>query len=170
MLFTLAQTDTLRVYINVPQSYAHLVKPGMEVTVTQSELRGQAFKGKVTHTAASIDPTTRTMQVEVQLPNREGTLLPGAYVQVTLPLQASGAVTVATNALVFRNEGVRVATVDSTGRVSLRPITLGRNFGQTVEVLDGVSAKDQLVLNPPDSLAEGDQVRVATAPAAKGDK
>jgi multidrug efflux pump subunit AcrA (membrane-fusion protein) len=88
-------------------------------------------------------------------------LLPGALVQVALPLQASKALTIPTNALLFRGEGMRVAVVDAGGRVKLRPLHLGRNYGQSVEVLDGLAVTDQLVLNPSDSLAEGDQVTIA---------
>jgi RND family efflux transporter MFP subunit len=157
-LFTLSQTDPLRVYVNVPQSYAQLVKPGQAVVVTQGELRGQKFQGTVARTAASIDTSTRTMQVEVSLPNREGVLLPGAYVQVALPLLASKSLLLPTNALLFRAEGARVAVVDAAGRVKLRAVTLGRNYGENVEVVDGIAATDRLVLNPPDSLADGDQV------------
>ena len=165
-LFMLTQTDPLRVYINVPQSYAQLIKPGQEVSVTQAELLGQTFHGKVARTSASIDAATRTMQIEVSLPNRDGALLPGAYVQVSLPLQSSKALTISTNALLFRGEGMRVAVVDSASRVRLRPIKIGRNYGETVEVLDGVVGSDQLVLNPSDSLAEGDQVAIAPASSA----
>ena len=106
------------------------------------------------------------MQIEVSLPNRDGALLPGAYVQVSLPLQSSKALTIPTNALLFRGEGIRVAVVDAAGRIHLRPIKIGRNYGETVEVLDGVVGSDQLVLNPSDSLAEGDQVAIAPAPSA----
>ncbi|WP_454726625.1 MULTISPECIES: efflux RND transporter periplasmic adaptor subunit [Cupriavidus] len=164
-LFLLSQTDPLRVYVNVPQSYANLVKPGQEVVVTQSELRGQAFKGEVARTAASIDTTTRTMQVEVNLPNREGALLPGAYVTVSLPLKNSQALLAPSNALLFRGEGTRVAVVDTQGKVTLRPVSLGRYYGTTVEVLDGIGLQDRLVLNPSDSIATGD--RVALAPVAQ---
>jgi RND family efflux transporter MFP subunit len=165
-LFTLSQTDPLRVYVNVPQSYAQLVKAGQPVVVTQGELRGQSFKGTVARTAASIDTGTRTMQVEIALPNPDGTLLPGAYVQVALPLSASQAMLVPTNALLFRAEGARVAVVDGNGRVTLKAVTLGRNYGETVEVLDGLAADQRLVLNPSDSLTDGDQVAVAAAASA----
>jgi RND family efflux transporter MFP subunit len=160
-LFLLAQTDPLRVYVSVPQTYSQLIKPGQKVVVTQAELRGRTFEGEVARTAASIDTTTRTMQIEVALPNRDGTLLPGAYVQVALPLAASNALTIPTTALLIRGEGIRVAVVDAQGRVHLRPIRIGRNYGERVEVLDGVSGTEQLVLNPSDSLAEGDQVTIA---------
>jgi RND family efflux transporter MFP subunit len=149
--------------VNVPQSYAQLVKPGQPVVVTQGELRGQSFKGTVARTAASIDTNTRTMQVEIALPNKEGTLMPGAYVQVSLPLQATQSLLVPTNALLFRGEGSRVALVDKAGKVKLRAVTLGRNYGESVEVIDGVTRTDVLVLNPSDSLADGDEVAVAPA-------
>jgi RND family efflux transporter MFP subunit len=157
-LFLLAQTDPLRVYVNVPQSYAQLVKRGQQVTVTQPELRGQDFRGEIVRTAASIDATTRTMQVEVTLANRDGVLLPGAFVQVSLPLQGGGALTVPTNVLLFRPEGPRIAAVGADGKVILRAVKIGRNYGEAIEVLDGISGTDQIVLNPPDSLNDGDAV------------
>jgi len=160
-LFQLAQTDPLRVYINVPQSYAQMVKAGQQVVVTQAELRGQTFQGEVARTSGAIDTTTRMMQVEVSLPNRDGILLPGAYVQVSLPLAASQTLTVPGNALIFRAEGTRVAVVDGEGKVKLRPVTLGRYLGEAVEVVDGLAATDRVVLNPPDSLADGDAVSIA---------
>ena len=169
-LFMLAQTDPLRVYINVPQAYAQLVKTGQPVIVTQAELRGQSFKGEVARTSGSIDATTRMMQVEVSLPNHDGALLPGAYVQVSLPLAAARTLTVPANALLFRAEGTRIAVVDAQGRIGLRAVTLGRNYGENVEVIDGLGNNDRMVLNPSDSLAEGDIVTVAPdapAPAAK---
>ena len=169
-LFVLAQTDPLRVYINVPQAYAQLVKAGQPVVVTQAELRGQKFSGQVARTAGAIDTTTRMMQVEVSLPNRDGALLPGAYVQVELPLAASGTITVPANALLFRAEGTRVAVVDAKGRVGLRPVTLGRNYGENVEVVDGLAGTDRMVLNPSDSLADGDMVAVAPDAPADGAK
>jgi RND family efflux transporter MFP subunit len=166
-MFVLSQTDPLRIYVNVPQAYAQSVKPGQKVTVTQSELQGRAFQGQVARTSGAIDPATRTMQIEVTLPNRDGVLMPGAYVQVQFPLQGGQAMTVPTNALLIRGEGVRVAVVDPQKQVRLRPVKIGRNFGPNVEVLDGLAATDEVVLNPPDSLSDGDQVAVATPPAQK---
>lgn len=163
VLFTLTQTDPLRVYIYVPQAYSQLVKPGQEVSITQAELRGRIFRGTVARTAGSIDAATRTMQVEIQLPNRDGLLLPGAYVQAALPLAASKALVIPANTLMIRSEGTLVAVVGADGRIKLKLIKVGRNYGQTVEVIDGVSATDQLVLNPSDSLGEGDTVTVVPA-------
>jgi RND family efflux transporter MFP subunit len=167
VLFQLAQTDPLRVYVNVPQAYAQLVKPGQKVQVTQAELRGRAFAGEVARTSASIDAASRTMQVEVALPNRDGALLPGAYVQVSLPLPSNSTLSVPTNALLFRPEGTRVAAVDAQSRVHLKAVNLGRNLGDAVEVLEGVAPTDRLVLNPADSLADGDTVAVAPTTDAR---
>lgn len=162
VLFTLAQTDPLLIFVNVPQSNAQLVKIGQKVEVTQTELRGQRFVGQVVRTAASIDAATRTMQVEVSLLNHDGTLLPGAYVQVALPLEAGGSLRAPTNTLLVRGSGTLVAVVDGDGRVSLRHISVGRNYGVDFEVVDGITAKDQLVLNPPDSLTDG-QIVIPTS-------
>ena len=166
-LFLLSQTDPLRVYISVPQSYANLVKTGQTVDVTQAELRNQQFKGQVTRTSGSIDASTRTMQVEVSLANRDGALLPGAYVQVALPLTASASLSIPSNTLLFRGEGTRVAVIDAQGKVTLHAVTLGRNSGTTVEVTSGLQATDRLVLNPPDSLVDGDVVTTRQPTTAK---
>ena len=165
-LFTLTQIDSLRVFVDVPQAYAHLVKIGQEVSVTQSELRGREFRGRVERTGASLDPNTRTMQIEVALANRDNALLPGAYVQVSLPLEAGKETVIPTGTLMFRSEGLRVASVDAAGKVKLLPIKVGRNFGQTIEVLDGIRGDERLVLNPSDSLGDGDTVIVGTADKA----
>jgi len=167
-LFLLSQTDPLRIYVHVPQAYAQLVRSGQPVSVSQPELAGRRFEGKIERTAASIDAATRTMQIEVGLPNRDNALLPGAYVLVTLPVAAGSGLTMSANALMFRGSGTQVATVDQAGRVHLKPVRIGRNYGQTVEVLEGIGASDRLVLNPPDALAENDQVEIAPdAPVTK---
>jgi RND family efflux transporter MFP subunit len=158
LLFTLAQTDPLRVYVSLPQAYAQLVKPGQPVVVTQAELRGQRFSGQVVRTSASIDSATRTMQLEVALPNHDGSLLPGAYVKVELTLPASQSLLAPTNTLLFRAEGTLVALVDGKGQVRLRRVSVGRNYGADFEVLDGITEADRMVLNPPDWLAEGQTV------------
>ena len=155
--------DPLRIYVNVPQSYAQLVKPGQKVVVSQAELRGKTFAGEVVRTAGSIDSATRTMQVEIGLANRDGALMPGAYVQVSLPLAATPGLVVPTNVLLFRGEGTRVAVVDAASKVSLRAVTLGRNLGEAIEVVDGIGPRDRLVVNPSDSLADGDVVAVNAA-------
>jgi RND family efflux transporter MFP subunit len=167
-LFVLTQTDPLRIYVNVPQSYAQVVKSGQAVKISQPELAGRSFEGKIARTAASIDAATRTMQVEIGLSNPDNALLPGAYVLVSLPVAAGSTLTMSTNALLLRSSGPQVAVVDQNRRVHLKPVKIGRNYGQTVEVLEGVGPNDRLVQNPADSLAENDQVEFAPdAPAAQ---
>jgi len=168
-LFTLAQTDPLRVYVYVPQTYAGLVRVGQSIAVTQSEMPGVRFQGSVSRTAGAIDTLTRTLQVEVSLPNRDGRLLPGSYVQLELPVGSSTALLAPSNCLLFRPEGPRVAAVDAEGHVHLQPVTIGRDFGQSVELLSGIHIGDELILNPADSLAEGDVVSVQM-PAVPKDK
>lgn len=166
-LFLLAQTDPLRVYINLPQAYSQLVRTGQPATVTQAELQGRSFQGQVVRTAASIDSANRTMQVEIALPNKDGALLPGAFVQVALALAPSQAMAIPSNALLFRGEGTRVAIVGAGGVIRLQTVKVGRNYGDSVEVLEGLTGSEKLVLNPSDSLADGDKVKVAAdaAPA-----
>jgi RND family efflux transporter MFP subunit len=160
-LFMLSQTDPLRVYVNVPQAYAQLVKTGQQVVVTQAELRGQRFLGQVARTSASIDAATRTLQLEVALPNHADLLLPGAYVQVALPLRASQSLLAPTNTLLFRGEGTMVAVADAQGHVTLHRVNVGRNYGTDFEVLDGITETDRLVLNPPDWLSDGQTLVLA---------
>ncbi len=159
-LFLLSQTDPLRVYVNVPQAYAQLVHQGQPAVVTQAEVRGRTFPAQVARTSGAIDTATRTMQVEIALPNRDGALLPGAFVNVELAAAPSGVLTVPANALLFRGEGVLVARVDAEGTVRLIPVRLGRNYGDSVEVLQGLQGGERLVLNPSDSIAAGDKVQV----------
>lgn len=164
-LFVLAQTDPLRVVVNVPQAYAPQVKSGMAAVVTQAELPGRRFAGRVARSAGAIDVATRTLAVEIGLPNQDGALLPGAFVQVALPLGNAGALLAPTGTLIVRGEGTLVAAVDAAGKVSLRRVKVGRNLGERFEVLDGVAEGERLVLNPPDSIADAQVVAIAP-PAA----
>jgi len=168
-LFAVAQVDPLRLYVYVPQMYARQIKIGDAVTVTLAERVGQQFRGTIARTARAIDAATRTMQVEIQVPNPTGALIAGSYVQVTLPINVDAkALVVPTNVLLFRPEGTRVALVDSGGRVHLTSVKLGTDFGTSVEVLSGLDASDRIVLNPADSLADGDVVTLP-APSPKGE-
>jgi RND family efflux transporter MFP subunit len=163
-LFAVAQVDPLRLYVYVPQSYAQQIKVGDGVTVTLAERAGQQFRGSIARTAGAIDTATRTMQVEIQVPNPTGALIAGSYVQVSLPVNVDKeALVVPTNVLLFRPEGTHVALVDSAGRVHLALVKLGTDFGTRVEVLQGLSAADRIVLNPADSLADGDVVTLAAS-------
>jgi RND family efflux transporter MFP subunit len=158
-LFTIAQIDPLRLYVFVPQVYASQVKIGDEVTVSMAEHQGGEYKGLVARTSRAIDTVTRTMQVEIRVPNPNDALLAGAYVQATLPIKQDGsALIVPTNVLLFRPDGPRVATVDGGGKVRLSTVKLGTDFGSSVAVLSGLKADDRIVLNPADSLSDGDIV------------
>lgn len=164
-LFAVAKVDPLRLYVYVPQVYAHQIEIGSPVTVTLAERVGEEYQGVIARTARAIDTVTRTMQVEIRVPNPKGSLIAGSYVQVTLPINVDAqALVVPTNVLLFRPEGTRVALVDSSGRVHLASVKLGTDFGTRVEILSGLGANDRIVLNPADSLADGD---VVTLPAAQ---
>lgn len=164
-LFRIAAVGRLRAYVDVPQSYAGDMRPGTQASLQFPDKPGRLFPASVTRTASAINPASRTLQVELDIDNKDGALFPGAFVQVhfKLPPQGHG-VQVPANALVFRAAGTQVAKVDARGRVSLVPVTLGRDFGTTLEILTGVSANDRIVLNPPGVLANGDVVRVVEAP------
>jgi multidrug efflux system membrane fusion protein len=165
-LFDLARVDPLRVYTSVPQAYAPFIKVGAKTIVTMQEFPGQKFVGKVVRTAEAIDPATRTLLTEVDVPNKDGRLLPGSFGEVHFAVGSGvNKVTVPVNAMLFRAEGPRVAVVDSGGKVQLRPINIGRDYGATLEVLGGVSPTDQVVINPADSLDDGQRVNVAQPPA-----
>lgn len=161
-LFDVAKVDPLRVYVSVPQNYAPAIKNGMDAWVTLQELPGEKFKGTVARTAESIDPTTRTLLTEVDVPNRDGRLLPGSFGEVhfTTSINAQK-LTIPVNAMLFRQEGPRVAVVDSNGKVHLRAITIGKDYGTTLEILGGLEVGDRVIVNPADSIEEGQQVNVA---------
>jgi RND family efflux transporter MFP subunit len=164
-LFAVAQVDPLRLYVFVPQVYAHQIKIGDAVTVTLAERVGEQYRGSVARTARAIDTATRTMQVEIRVPNPNNALITGSYVQVTLPINVDAkALVVPTNVLLFRPEGTRIALVDAGGRVHLTLVKLGTDFGDSVEVLSGLDAGDRIVLNPADSLADGDVVTLSAPP------
>ncbi len=161
-LFDLARVDPLRVYTSVPQAYAPYIKVGSNTAVTLQEFPGQKFIGKVARTAEAIDPNTRTLLTEVDVPNKDGRLLPGSFGEVHFAVGSDvNKVTVPVNAMLFRAEGPRLAVVSSDNKVQLRPINIGRDYGATLEILGGVSPGDRIVINPPDSLEEGQQVNVA---------
>jgi membrane fusion protein, multidrug efflux system len=161
-LFDIAKVDPLRVYVSVPQNYAPAIKVGMLAWVTLQERPGEKFTGTVARTAEAIDPTTRTLLTEVDVPNRDGRLLPGSFGEVHFrPGIDVQKLTIPVNAMLFRQEGPRVAIVGSDGKVHLRPITIGKDYGATLEILGGVEAGDRVIVNPADSIEEGQQVNVA---------
>jgi len=169
-LFHLAQTDPIRVFVQVPEASAPAIHPGLAASLELVQFPGQSFAGSVVRTSGSIDPATRTLLTEVDVPNHDGRLLPGGYAQVHVKVSAgSTRLQVPINTMLFRAEGVRVAVVDDKERVHLRPIEIGRDYGTSIEVLSGLSAADWVVLNPPDSLDENQLVHAQrSSPATTG--
>jgi len=162
-LFILARVDPVRVFANVPQAYSPAIKNGMQAYITLQELPGQKFSGTVARTAEAIDPATRTLLTEVDVPNKNGRLLRGSFGEVHFsPKINAEKVTVPVNAMLFRQEGTRLAVVGTDNRVHLRPITIGRDYGATIEVLGGVDLGERIIINPADSLEDGQTVNVAS--------
>jgi RND family efflux transporter MFP subunit len=169
-LFSLAQTDPIRVYVNVPESAAPSIHAGLPAHLDLTQFPGRKFLGKVVRTAEAIDPVSRTLLTEVDVPNKTGELLPGGYAQVHLDVQITGdRLQVPVNALLFRSEGLRAVVVDADHKLHLQPLTIGRDYGVSLEVLQGLRGADWIVLNPADSLEEGQHVNVKE-PAAKATK
>lgn len=161
-LFNIAQIDPIRVYVDVPELYAPAVHPGVPAKVELAALPGQMFSGKVVRSSDSIDPATRTLRTEIDVPNPRSQLFPGSFAQVHFAVNvATQRFSVPVNALLFRAEGTRAAVVGSDGKVHLKPIVIGRDYGTEVEVLGGVEQNDALILNPSDSLEDGQMVQVA---------
>jgi len=166
-MFTMARVDPLRVFVNVPQAYFPAIKTGMPAYVTLQEIAAQKFKATVARTADAIDPATRTLLTEVDVPNKNEQLLPGSFGEVHFSPKIDVAkVTVPVNAMLFRQEGPRVAVVGQDNKVQLRSITIGRDYGTTLEVVQGVTLEDRIIINPSDSLEDGQKVNVAAGSQA----
>jgi RND family efflux transporter MFP subunit len=165
-LFRLAQTGTLRVYVRVPDTIAHGITPGQSAQLTVPDLPGRVFPAKVVRTSGAMSADSRTLLVELEVDNSRGEILSGSYAQVRfVEAKAEPLLTLPANTLLFRAEGPQVGVVGSDGRVELRAVSLGRDFGPSVEILGGISASDRVILNPSDSLVSG--VIVRTTEAAK---
>ena len=163
-LFHMAATQTLRVFVAVPEVYSPAARPGTVAALTLDEFPGRSFRGTLVRTANAIDLASRTLLIEVDVDNPRGELLPGAYAFVHLKLPAQVAsVSIPASTLLFRAEGLQVAVVRD-GQAQLVPITIGRDYGATVEILTGLRPTDQVVVSPPDSLTSGTRVRIANAP------
>ena len=159
-MFHMAAEQVLRVYVNVPQIYSLACKPGVEADLTLEEYPGRRFQGKIVRTAKAIDPTSRTLLVEVDVDNRSGELVPGAYAQVHFKLNnAQPTLIIPVPALIFRSQGLQVATVIGN-KAKLVPITIGQDDGRVVEVTQGLQADDEVIQNPPDSVIDGEVVNV----------
>jgi RND family efflux transporter MFP subunit len=162
-LFHMASTAKLRVYVNVPQIYSRSAVSGVTADLTLAEFPGRHFQGTLVRTAEAIDANTRTLLTEIAVDNSSGTLLPGAYAQVHLRLpSAAPSLIVPANALIFRSEGMQVAILRNGDQAALVPVTLGKDFGNEVEVTSGIEPTDQVITNPPDSLVSGSKVRLAS--------
>jgi RND family efflux transporter MFP subunit len=160
-LFTLAATDTLRVFVSVPQIYSRSAQPGVMAQLTVAEYPGRRFVGKIVRNAESIDPNMRTLNTEVDVDNSNGALLPGAFAQVHLTLASKTvSMLLPVNSLLFRAEGLQVGVVHDGGKVELMSIVMGKDYGTEVEVISGLQESDNVIVNPPDSLATGTVVRM----------
>jgi RND family efflux transporter MFP subunit len=161
-MFVVAKIDPIRVFVNVPEIYAPLIHSGVEGSIELAALNGQRFSGKVVRTANAIDVATRTLNTEIDVPNPKGILLPGSFAQVHFALNVqTRSLSLPVNALLFRAEGTRAAVVGSDNKVHLKAVVIGRDYGTSVEILGGVQQTDAIVLNPSDSLEEGQQVEVS---------
>jgi multidrug efflux pump subunit AcrA (membrane-fusion protein) len=161
-LFHLAQTNPLRVYVHVPQTLSRQVEVGQEADLIISELPGRKFEAKVVRTAGAMDPVSRTLLAELEVKNPKNEILAGSYAQVQFTdILGDPTLTLPANTLLFRSEGMQVGVVGANGKIEIRTIRVGRDFGQSVEVVDGVSASDRVVVNPSDSLTTGMDVKIA---------
>jgi RND family efflux transporter MFP subunit len=160
-LFHLSSTSRLRVYVQVPQAYASSIKPGMMASLTTAERPGQRHPARITSTAQAIDATTRTLLTELEADNVNGELLPGSYSQVYVPLPSGvDRWRVPSSALLYRGDGLHLATVDDNNQVRLNTVTVGRDFGAEIEILSGIDDKDRIIVHPPDSLLAGVKVKI----------
>jgi RND family efflux transporter MFP subunit len=161
-LFRMAQTDPLRVYVQVPQEYVYDVASGQKAELTFIEKPGRSFEATVTRIAGAVDPTTRTLQVELEVPNPKGDLFAGSYASVRFSeAPTHNALTISDNAIIFQAQGTQVAVLDGDNKVHLQDIKVGRDFGDVIEVLDGLNSNDRVVDNPPDSIVDGQTVQIA---------
>ncbi|MGZ0079434.1 efflux RND transporter periplasmic adaptor subunit [Methylomonas sp. YC3] len=170
-LFALTQTDPLRLTVWVPQVYADDIKAGQEVSVRLLDSQSKPVSAHVDHVAGALDPVNRSRQVDIALPNKDGKLLPGSYVEISINVAGkSSPLVVPANVLVIDQAGPHVVVVDAEHRVAFRPVKLGRDFGRELEILEGISASDTLVASPSDLLVEGETVGVVEAQAKPAEK
>jgi RND family efflux transporter MFP subunit len=165
-LFRVAQTDTLRIYVTVPQTYASSIKPNQTATVSFREISDKAFSAKVVRTAGALDPAARTLLTELQVANSDGKLLPGMYAEIKFAFPQDGrTLVVPGNAVMVQSDGPKVLTVDGKQTIRTRPVKLGRDLGDKVEILSGLDPAEPLVANPSDSLRDGVEVKVQAQPS-----
>jgi RND family efflux transporter MFP subunit len=166
-LFRIADIRKLRIYAQVPEAYAAATQTGVKAELRFAERPGQSFEADTVRTSNALDPSARTLQVELELDNREGKILPGSYTEVHFRLPSNTAtLRVPVNTILFRAHGLEVATVGPDNVIKMKPVDQGRDFGKTVEILTGLAPEDHVVINPPDSIADGVRVRIAPPPPA----
>jgi RND family efflux transporter MFP subunit len=166
-LFRIADTHKLRVYVQVPEIYAGATRPGLDAELRIAEQPRKTFLAKTVRTSNAIDPSLKTLQVELEMDNGDHEVFPGAYAEVHFRLPASTeSLRLPANTLLFRSAGLQVATVDAEKRVKLKSVVPGRDFGNTIEILSGLAPNEVVIQNPPDSLTDGTQVRIAAPPPA----
>jgi RND family efflux transporter MFP subunit len=162
-LFQIASINKLRVFISVPQIYSQAAIPGLTADLTLAEFPGRRFQGKLVRTSRSIDPTARTLNVEVDVDNSKGELLPGAYAEVHLKLKEGvPTMTIPVSALLFRQEGLKVAVAKSNNTAQLETVSLGRDFGDYAEITTGLTGQERIIANPPDSIIDGERLNIQT--------
>jgi RND family efflux transporter MFP subunit len=165
-LFRVEDTSRLRIYAQVPEAYAGVAKPGLAAQLQFPERPGKIYQAVAVNTSHALDPSARTLQVELQLDNRDGELFPGAYAEVHFRMPSDAeTLRIPANTIIFRQEGLQVATIDPQQHIRLKTIMQGRDFGKTVEVLSGLDPQDRIVVNPPDSITDGITVRIAPPPS-----
>ena len=168
-LYTIAQSDEIRTFVDVPQRASRGMDNGLTADLTTDEFPGRVFTGKIARSSGSIDPSSRTLHVEVDVPNKDLTLQPGMYVQVHFELKAEPGIEVPAAAMLFRAAGPQVATVGSDNKVHFRNVTIGRDHGDTLDIIDGLSDGDRVALNISSEIGDGENVTVedAASPAAQ---
>jgi len=167
-LFTVSDNRKLRLYVNVPQAYAALVKPGASAKVTVPERAGKSYEATIVTASKAINASSGSMLVQLTADNAAGELLPGSYASVKLPVPAAAnALTLPPSALLFDKSGLRVATVGADGKVALKNVTLARDLGTVIEIANGLAPEDRVIEAPPDAIATGDPVRIAEAAPPK---
>ncbi|HEX4378313.1 MAG TPA: efflux RND transporter periplasmic adaptor subunit [Steroidobacteraceae bacterium] len=161
-LFRVSDTKKLRIYAQVPETYAYATTIGLKAEMHFPGHPGKPYDGVVVNSSHALDPTARTLQVELQLDNPNEEVLPGAYAEVHFKIPSAGeSLRLPSNVVIFRSQGLQVATVTPQGEVKLKNIIQGRDFGKSIEVLDGLTDQDKVVVNPPDSIIDGLHVRIA---------
>jgi RND family efflux transporter MFP subunit len=161
-LFVISDTHKLRLYVNVPQTYAAQIAPGTQAQMTVPERPGRTFAAIVEASAQSVDPASGSTLVQLAVDNESGELVPGAFANVRFDLRsASASVSITASALIFDSHGARVATIGSDNRVALKPVTIARDLGDVIEISAGLAANDRIIDSPPDGISQGDQVRIA---------